>query len=153
MDDNTLVDIVTLKIELENVSKELVNIRDQIVELNQKQSENIEQNNRDIHNLYDRLSDLNTKLELIKQRLESAEHHVKDLHTSNRKLIVNHEILQAKLDEMNDKLKEDHLAIENIRAIREHAYRSGDKSRTHFVYSIISGVIVAVVMLLINMMM
>ena len=68
MDNQNIEDIITLKIELETVTKELINIKEQIIELNQKQSENIEQNVRDIHNLYDRISELNTKIELLKQR-------------------------------------------------------------------------------------
>ena len=151
--DSNEVELAKLKIEMENVASEINEVKEQLNQLLQKQDSIININNEEVHRLYDKISDLNTQFELIRHRIATLESNLANLHASNRELIVARDVTSTKMLEMNERIKEDHITLENMRAEKERSYRSSDRSRSHFIYSIISGVIVAVVMLLIDMMM
>ena len=151
--DSSEVELAKLKIEMENVASEINEVKEQLNQLLQKQDSIININNEEVHRLYDKISDLNTQFELIRHRIATLESNLANLHASNRELIVARDVTNTKMLEMNERIKEDHITLENMRAEKERSYRSSDRSRSHFIHSIISGVIVAVVMLLIDMMM
>lgn len=141
----TAVDIAKLRLELENVCKEISAVREQIAELSEKQTENIEGNSKEIHILYDRVADLNTKLELIKQKLDALEKNLKELHTSNRTLIVKNEVLEAKYTDLERRTAEDHTAIETLRITNEHKVEKSNSNWISLAFSIGGSLLVAII--------
>ena len=149
--DSNEVELAKLKIEMENVASEINEVKEQLNQLLQKQDSIININNEEVHRLYDKISDLNTQFELIKHRITTLENNLANLHASNRELIVARDVMNTKIVEMNERVKEDHITLENMRASKEQSQQSSNTSRTNFIYAICSGVIVAVIMLFINM--
>lgn len=149
--ENNEVELAKLKIEMENVANEISDVKEQLNQLLQKQDNIININNEEVHRLYDKISDLTTQFELLKHRITILENNLSNLHASNRELIVARDVINTKLEELSSKAKDNHDTIEKIRLAKEQSNQSSNTSRTNFLYAICSGVIVAIIMLLINM--
>lgn len=145
------VELAILKHELENVSKEICDVKEHLVEISSKQNEIINNNSEEVRALYQRISELDTKFEVLKHRIETCEKNLGNLHVSNRNLMVQQEVLQAKLNDINRRTEEDHISIENIRASNETKHENGSNNRMNLIFNIISGVVVAGVTILITM--
>ena len=151
MNDNPEVELAILKHELENVSKEISGVKEHLVEISSKQNEIINNNSEEVKALYQKMSELDTKYEVLKHRIEACEKNLGNLHVSNRNLMVQQEVLQAKLDDISRRTDEDHVTIEHLRTSKETEHENGSNNRMNFIYTIISGVIVAAVTLIITM--
>ena len=151
MNENPEVELAILKHELENVSKEISGVKEHLVEISSKQNEIINNNSEEVRALYQKMSELDTKYEVLRHRIDTCEKNLGNLHVSNRNLMVQQEVLQAKLDDINRRTDEDHVTIEHLRASKETEHENGSNNRTNFIYTIISGVIVAAVTLIITM--
>ena len=151
MNDNPEVELAILKHELENVSKEISGVKEHLVEISSKQNEIINNNSEEVRALYQKMSELDTKYEVLKHRIETCEKNLGNLHVSNRNLMVQQEVLQAKLDDISRRTDEDHVTIENLRTAKEAEHENGSNNRMNFIYTILSGVIVAAVTLIITM--